>query len=1017
VETDKSIYEQWIEIVKNTHSQYKDSDIPIYNLLSENFYREYRETSNSAFLIFALHEAGVPLRVEIIDSLTEDELAGVSDVVQKMHYKIITPDYFQIRDFSPSDIYSFIFSFDIPEEMDDEALALLDHWYNTLDESYAQDSLMGTFKAQALSVGYGRLGEYDKVADLTAYLLRSPIFPSSLFSLSLYENLIYPLYMRGQYSLAIRVFEQALLPIVNDLGDLDDIIYNRMNYASTLFLIGDVNGALDEYEKLYAEDIIDLNSSRYLNLLRFLSISHLRVGNFDKYTEYLQKQFEIGISEELHDFQLHTLVSLYHHHQTQFDHIIAYDYINQALELANEHNLKEDLSEVLIALSLYYRDTINDYELTIENLENALEIAKETGFYRDLRIVLINLAETYALIGNDQEAESYFKQTVELTSSADDPVGYLSTSMSYSQWLIKIGRIADAKQLFSQFEFNDIRTYPFYNRVQYQNVEVSLLIDDGSYQEAITISNQVINDVIDWILQSSDHQTGHMQIRTQFSEAFRLNSKVMEISGNVEEALTANGRLRGISRTGFYNNPALKSSILSEEDLVADYNLGVRIQNLRDRYAVGNDQQKDLIRPELTNAVTERNRLVNQAFPRYLDSQYGELIGSRRSLLKRGEMVIYFSKFEDQMFQYFITRSDVTMKSYPHDSSFYEPIKEAIASFGYRTTNLEVLYELYQTYFEGNIPPGIEHLYIVPDDELYRIPVEILPIHPVESSHSFGSAEYMIEKYSISYLNTLADLQITQPDRPDNFDHDITGFGISNFRNAGHQQLADLPFSPIEVVNSINNLDSFEHSNLLLEESSSETNFRNMAGNSKIIHMATHSRVIDNNPLFSSLYLYNDPDIKQNNNGLMNDGIVRAYEIFDLNLNADLVFLSSCESGSGGYIQGSGILGFSRAFAFAGAKSLILNLWPVRDQASAELTPQFYGYLNRGYDKAESIREAKLNYINQRDSDPFLWGSFVIYGNTKPLIKQEGNYFMAASLTILSILGLLFLLSYFRRFS
>ncbi len=274
----------------------------------------------------------------------------------------------------------------------------------------------------------------------------------------------------------------------------------------------------------------------------------------------------------------------------------------------------------------------------------------------------------------------------------------------------------------------------------------------------------------------------------------------------------------------------------------------------------------------------------------------------------------------------------------------------------------------------------------------------------------------MIEKYSISYLNTLADLQIQQSDNPDDFDHDITGFGISNFRNAGHQQLSDLPFSPIEVVNSINNLESFEHSNLLLEESSSESNFRDMAGNSKIIHMATHSRVLDNNPLFSSLYLFNDPDIQVNNNGLVNDGIVRAYEIFDLNLNADLVFLSSCESGSGGYIQGSGILGFSRAFSFAGAKSLILNLWPVRDQASAELTPQFYDFLNRGYDKAESIREAKLNYINQRDSDPFLWGSFVLYGNTEPLIDEEQNYFMIVSVTILSILGILLLLSYFRRF-
>lgn len=1014
-QSDGSIYEQWIEIVDDTYSKSVGDEIQIYTLLSENFYQKYRETSNPVFLNFSLHEAGRVFRGELIDRLSSEELNSVSDVIEKRHNQIIPAEYFQIRDFGPSDIYSFIFGYDIPEEMNDEALALLDHWYNSLDDSYAQDSLMATFKAQALASGYVQLGEFDKVTELTPYLLQTPIFPSSRFSLSLYEHLIYPLYMRGQYSLAIRVFEQALLPIVNELDYLEDIIYNRMNYASTLFLIGNMNGALKEYEELYEEEIIDSNNSMYLNLLRFLSITHLRVGNFDQYTEFLQRQFEIGNSEGLYDIQFSTIMSLFHHHQAQFDHLIAYEYLIQALELAYEHDLKEELSEVLIALGLHYRDTMNDNELAIFNLKKALEFAIEANFYRDIINSTRNLADTYASIGNVQEAETHFEQTVELTSSGNDPVGYLTSSMSYAQWLIKIGRISDAKLLIDLFNFDEVRTYPFYFRIQYQNVEVSLLIENGSYQEAITISNEVVHDVIDWILQSSDHQTGHMHIRTQFSEAFRLNSKVLELSGNVEGALVANGRLRGISRTGFYNNPALKSNMLSEEDLVSDYNLGVRIQNLRDRYATGSDQQRDLIRPELSNAITERNRLVNQAFPRYLDSQYEEIIKSRRSLLKRGEMVIYFSKFEDQMFQYFITRSDVTMKSYPHDSSFYENINKAIASFGYRSTDLEVLYELYQTYFEGNIPPGIEHLYIVPDDEFYRIPIEILPIHPVESSQSFGSAEYMIEKYSISYLNTLADLQIEQSENPSDFDYDITGFGISNFQNAGHQQLSDLPFSPIEVVNSINNLETFERTNLFIEENSSESNFRSMAGTSKIIHMATHSRVMDNNPLFSSLYLFNNSENQLNNNGLVDDGIIRAYEIFDLNLNADLVFLSSCESGSGGYIQGSGILGFSRAFSFAGAKSLILNLWPVRDQASAELTPQFYDFLNRGHDKAEAIREAKLNYINQRDSDPFLWGSFVLYGNTKPLVEQEQNSYLTITITILSILGLILLLSYFRR--
>lgn len=119
-EVDRYVYEQWIEIVKNVHSEHRGEEVHMYTVLAENFYRKYRETSNPAYLNFALHEAGRILRVEIIDSLTEEELAHISDVLQKMHYRNIPSGYYRIRDFGPSDIYTFIGS-DIPEEMDGDA--------------------------------------------------------------------------------------------------------------------------------------------------------------------------------------------------------------------------------------------------------------------------------------------------------------------------------------------------------------------------------------------------------------------------------------------------------------------------------------------------------------------------------------------------------------------------------------------------------------------------------------------------------------------------------------------------------------------------------------------------------------------------------------------------------------------------------------------------------------------------------------------------------------------------------
>ena len=240
-------------------------------------------------------------------------------------------------------------------------------------------------------------------------------------------------------------------------------------------------------------------------------------------------------------------------------------------------------------------------------------------------------------------------------------------------------------------------------------------------------------------------------------------------------------------------------------------------------------------------------------------------------------------------------------------------------------------------------------------------------------------SEMCIRDSTVSYLNTLSDL-VNEPVDSD-FSYDLAGFGVSNFSAAGHPDLPDLPFSPREVTNSVEQLDKFTNKRFFINDLSTESNFRDIAGKAKIIHLATHSKVDDENPLFSSLYMYsgtaeNEGDTVETEN----DGIVHAYELFDLNLNADLIFLSSCESGSGGYLKGSGILGFSRAFAYAGAQSLSINLWPIRDQTASEISSEFYASLNQGKNKAEALRDARLHYLNHSNSDPYLWGAFIMYG-------------------------------------
>ena len=104
-------------------------------------------------------------------------------------------------------------------------------------------------------------------------------------------------------------------------------------------------------------------------------------------------------------------------------------------------------------------------------------------------------------------------------------------------------------------------------------------------------------------------------------------------------------------------------------------------------------------------------------------------------------------------------------------------------------------------------------------------------------------------------------------------------------------------------------------------------------------------------------------------------------EIFSLNLNADLVTLSSCFSGFGEIDPNEGNLGIYRSFLLAGAKSVIISLWNVEDESTSILFSKFYEYLKAGNSKSKSLRLAKMDLKNNpKYSHPFYWAPFILIG-------------------------------------
>jgi CHAT domain-containing protein len=258
---------------------------------------------------------------------------------------------------------------------------------------------------------------------------------------------------------------------------------------------------------------------------------------------------------------------------------------------------------------------------------------------------------------------------------------------------------------------------------------------------------------------------------------------------------------------------------------------------------------------------------------------------------------------------------------------------------------------------------SIEHIVIIPYGILHYLPFAAL---------LDNDQKYLIEKKSISIAPSATVLDICMKKgeallRDQINASEILALGNPDLNNPAYE----LPFAEKEIE-SVELL----YPNVLsyFNKDATETIFKTKSKTPRMILLSCHGEFDAVNPLFSSLLLAADEK---------NDGRLEAHEIFGLDLNADLVVMSACETGLAKVSVGDELIGLSRSFIYAGSSSLTSSLWKVDDLATAVMIKRFFRYLKTGDSKSRALQKAVLFVKDQINTHPAFWAAFNLIGDFK----------------------------------
>lgn len=860
-----------------------------------------------------------------------------------------------------------------------------------------------------------------------------PYVANSYLSLgNLYRN-------KGSYNLAKENYNKALEINQGVFGDNHpDVATTYVGIADIFKSSGGYEIALQYYNQaliIYSKFLDDRNPKFGAIYLGFADVAKNK-GDYVEAIEYYEKALEVfgNTVGEVHQSSIRSLLGIANTFIYQEKFADALEYYGRVLDinfnLVGETHVNTSAAYNNLG-SLYY--FAGDFELAIRYFQKALDIDVQIHGTKHPNIAnaYYNLARVYGEQGRTRQALESVQFAI--NSSIMD---FNETNIFVNPSLVNF---FDSKDLlwFLQFK-GELLESGFSQSKNMKGLDISLqsfvlsdsLVDQirKSYtdrrdqvllaEQANKIYESAVNGAYSMIkllnptnVKQIGKDADFEQKREEYADWYFYFTEKNKGSILFSSLAESNAKsFGGIPDTLVNRENELKTEINQiTQELSANPDSAQRVY-YQDQLFKANRAYEELVESLETN------------FPKYYDLKYDVdvvNIGEVQEFLPDSTMILSYFLTEDSLYANYITPDAFEIHKTFLSPTYDKDIQAFRKSIIYKFDKLYKRYgrKLHDQLIPAEVPSDIKNIIVVLDGIMATIPFEALLSEDFDTNAPYSELPYLVKDYGISYtfsanllyktfrnekvirkkaprdLFALAPVEFDAPytevlreKRSESYDESGTAKSLRKTIKMNRSEMTPLPGSEEEVITLDSTFRSAGRQSSLnvRKQATEEIVTDGRLDEYKYIHIASHGFVNQEEPEFSGILLAMDSVITEN------DGILFSGEVYNLNINSELVTLSACETALGKISTGEGIIGLTRALIYAGTKNVNVSLWKVSDASTKELMVNLYEQLAevpvpndrmQSLEYAPFLRKAKLKMIESGTfAQPYFWSPFVLIG-------------------------------------